>query len=81
LSELEETMSWATEKIKEQALENGKLKQRIAELEDLKDAVLHAEGWAREEPSMASYLVAQDHWRKIMDMARHLQQPAKETQQ
>jgi hypothetical protein len=32
LNKLEETMSWATEKIKEQALENGKLKQRIAEL-------------------------------------------------
>jgi hypothetical protein len=35
LNKLEETMSWATEKIKEQALENGKLKQRLAELEAL----------------------------------------------
>jgi BMFP domain-containing protein YqiC len=31
---LEQTMKWANEKIKEQAVENGKLQQRIAELED-----------------------------------------------
>ena len=30
---LEQTMKWANEKIKEQAVENGKLQQRIAELE------------------------------------------------
>jgi hypothetical protein len=30
---LEQTMKWANEKINEQAVENGKLQQRIAELE------------------------------------------------
>ena len=37
---LEQTMKWANEKINEQAVENGKLQQRIAELEANIDAVV-----------------------------------------
>jgi hypothetical protein len=44
---LEQTMKWANEKINEQAVENGKLQQRIAELEAKIDVVVECNGVIR----------------------------------